>query len=134
MIEKIIKSETRQFKVVFPNTLNDHDTLFGGTIMQWMDEIAYIAATRFVRKKMVTVFVDKVHFILPIKIGNIIEIIASVQKIKNVKIEIFVEIFIEDKYSARREKAVDALFTFAAIDENNNPIFIGITKCESSYD
>ncbi len=51
MNDSIKKSETRQFKVIFPSTLNDHDTLFGGTAMQWMDEVAYITATRFTRKK-----------------------------------------------------------------------------------
>nr|HMQ43287.1 acyl-CoA thioesterase [Mariniflexile sp.] len=46
---RIEKSETRQFKMVFPNTLNDHETIFGGTAMKWMDEVAYITATRFAR-------------------------------------------------------------------------------------
>ena len=41
MEEQIRKSETSQFKAIFPNTLNANNTLFGGQAMQWMDEVAY---------------------------------------------------------------------------------------------
>ena len=58
--EKINQSETRIFKVVFPNTTNHYDTLFGGTAMQLMDEVAFITATRFCRRKVVTVSSSKV--------------------------------------------------------------------------
>jgi len=128
-----MKSETRQFKVIFPNTLNDHDTLFGGTAMQWMDEVAYITAIRFSKKKVVTVSAEKVQFLLPMKSGTIAEIIGKIIKVKNVKIEIQVKIYIEDMYSENRQKAVDALFTFAAIDNENKPIPICI-KEHSSQD
>ncbi len=49
-------------KCVFPNTTNHYDTLFGGTALQWIDEVAFIIATRFSRQKMVTVSSDKVDF------------------------------------------------------------------------
>lgn len=65
MDDRIMKSETKQFKVIFPHTLNDHDTLFGGIAMQWMNEVAYIVAFRFSRKKVVTVSAEKVHLLLP---------------------------------------------------------------------
>lgn len=55
-------SETRIFKAVFPNTTNHYDTLFGGTAMQLMDEVAFIAATRFSRQRMVTVSSDRIDF------------------------------------------------------------------------
>lgn len=126
MDDMITKSETRQFKIIFPNTLNDHDTLFGGTAMHWMDEVAYITAIRFAKKKMVTVSAEKVQFLLPIKTGTIVEIIGRVIKVRNVKIEIQVEIYIEDIYSKNRQKAITALFTFAAIDNENKPIPLNI--------
>jgi acyl-CoA hydrolase len=47
--EKINDSITRVFKAVFPNTTNHYDTLFGGTAMQYMDEVAFITATRYSR-------------------------------------------------------------------------------------
>ena len=115
--ERIEKSETRQFKVVFPNTLNDHETLFGGVAMKWMDEVAYITATRFARLKMVTISTDKIKFKHAIKPGTIAEIIGKVVGISNFKLDIEVEIWVENMQSYDRLKAVDAVFTFAAINE-----------------
>ena len=51
--EKIKAAESRVFKAVFPNDTNHYDTMFGGKVMSMMDEIAFIAATRFCRKKVV---------------------------------------------------------------------------------
>ncbi|HEX6431922.1 MAG TPA: hotdog domain-containing protein, partial [Niastella sp.] len=76
--QKIQQSETRIFKAVFPNTTNHYDTLFGGTAMALMDEVAFIAATRFARKRMVTVSSDKIDFTRPIPAGTIIELIGKV--------------------------------------------------------
>ena len=128
MQERIRKAETRQFKAIFPGTLNEHDTLFGGTAMQWMDEVAYITAIRFTKTKMVTVSADNINFLLPVKAGSIVEIIGKVHRIKSVKIEIKVEIYIEEMYSDIRQKAVEALFTFAAINEFNNPTRINVEE------
>lgn len=122
MDKRINNSETRQFKVIFPNTLNDHDTLFGGTAMQWMDEVAYITAIRFTKIKMVTVSVKNISFILPIKSGTIAEIIGKVVKVGNVKIEIAVEIYSEEMFNDKREKAIEAVFTFAAVNNSDKPI------------
>lgn len=125
MQERIKNSKTSQFKVIFPNSLNDHNTLFGGLAMQWMDEVAYITATRYSRKKMVTVSSEKVQFLLPAKPGMIAEVTGKVFKLRNIKLEIQVEIYIEDMYSDQRQKAVEGFFTFVAINNENNPI--GIT-------
>ena len=58
--EQIKQAETRIFKAVFPNTTNHYDTLFGGTAIQLMNEVAYIAATRFSRQRMITVNSDRI--------------------------------------------------------------------------
>ncbi len=125
MIDRITNSETKQDKIVFPGDLNNNSTLFGGIAMQWMDEVAYITAIRFAKKKMVTVSVEKIQFLFPIKAGEIVEIIGKVVKTGYVKLEILVEIFIEDIISNQRQKAISALFTFAAVDHLNKPIAMG---------
>jgi acyl-CoA hydrolase len=126
--EKIKNSETRQFRMIFHNTVNDNDMLFGGTAMQWMDEVAYITATRFTRMNMVTVCCGKMEFLKPIKYGSFAEIIGKVIKAGKAKIEIEVEIFTEDMNSDTRSKAVEASFTFAAIDKDHNPIRIEMVE------
>ena len=69
--DKIQNSITRVFKAVFPNTTNHYDTLFGGTAMQYMDEVAFITATRFSRQKMVTVSSAQIDFTKPLPHGTI---------------------------------------------------------------
>jgi acyl-CoA hydrolase len=119
--ERIQKAETRIFKAVFPNTTNHYDTLFGGTAMQLMDEVAFITATRFTHKICVTVSSDRIDFKQPIPAGTIIELVGRVSKIGNTSLDIKVEIFIEEMYSTKRTKAIVGNFTFVALDENKKP-------------
>jgi acyl-CoA hydrolase len=122
--EKITHAETRIFKTVFPSTTNHYDTLFGGTAMLMMDEVAFITATRFTRKRCVTVSSDKIDFKKPIPAGTIVELVGKISRIGNTSIDVNVEIYIEQMYSDHREKAITGSFTFVALDENKKPIRI----------
>lgn len=122
--ERIQESESRIFKAVFPNTTNHYDTLFGGTALSLMDEVAFITATRFSRKKMVTVSSSKVDFRKPIPHGTIIELIGRVIEVGNTSMKVSVEIFIEEMYTPSREKAIKGEFAFVAIDENRKPVSV----------
>jgi acyl-CoA hydrolase len=120
--ERIDLSSTSIFKAVFPNTTNHYDTLFGGTAMQLMDEVAFITATRFSRKRVVTVSSNKIDFKHPIPAGTIIELIGKVAHVGNTSMRVLVEIYVEEMYSQFREKAVVGEFTFVAIDEQKRSI------------
>lgn len=122
MEDRIRKSETRQSRVILPSLLNDHGILFGGIALQWLDEVAYITATRFIRKRLVTVSVEKVNFILPVYSGMLIEIVGNITKVKSVKLEVKVELFVEEMYTEKKQKALEAIFTFAAVDLDHKPI------------
>ncbi len=122
--ERIERSSTKIFKAVFPNTTNHYDTLFGGTAMHLMDEVAFITATRFSRLRMVTVSSDKIDFKKPIPSGTIIELIGQVMKVGNTSLQVRVDIYTEQMYSNERELSVSGGFTFVAIDENKNPVRI----------
>ncbi len=122
--EKIKQSETRIFKAVFPNTTNHYDTLFGGTAMQLMDEVAFISATRFSRQRMVTVSSDRIDFKKPIPAGTIIELVGRVSYLGNTSLKVKVDIYVEQMYQEQREKAVSGEFTFVAVDEEKRPVSI----------
>lgn len=118
---RINQSETRVFKAVFPNTTNHYDTLFGGTAMHLMDEVAFIAATRFSRQVMVTISSDKIDFKKSIPAGTIIELVARVCYVGNTSLKVAVEIYVEQMYTEGRELAVQGSFTFVAIDHDKKP-------------
>ena len=119
--ERITNSVTRIFKAVFPNTTNHYDTLFGGTAMHLMDEVAFITATRFSKMRMVTVSSDRIDFKKPIPHGTIIELVGQVTKIGTTSLTVRVDIYIEQMYEDRREIAVSGNFTLVAIDEEKQP-------------
>ena len=120
--ERIKQAETRIFKAVFPNTTNHYDTLYGGTAMALMDEVAFICATRFCRKRVVTVSSDRIDFTVPIPSGTIIELIARIVYIGNTSIKVEVQIVVEEMYNGHREDAIKGQFTFVAIDTDKRPI------------
>src|SRR6218665_1442976 len=119
--ERAQLSETRIFKAVFPNTTNHYDTLFGGTAMHLMDEVAFITATRFSRLRMVTVSSDRIDFKKPIPHGTIIELVGQVVKVGNTSLTVKVDIYVEQMYDDNREIAVSGSFTLVAIDEEKQP-------------
>src|ERR1044072_3128175 len=96
--DKIDAAKTHIFKAVFPNTTNHYDTLFGGTAMHLMDEVAFIAATRFSRQRMVTVSSDRIDFKKPIPAGTIVELVGRVTYIGTTGLKVKVEIYIEQMY------------------------------------
>jgi len=122
--ERIAASETRLCKAVLPNTTNHYNTLFGGTAMMLMDEVAFICATRFARKRMVTASSDRIDFKRPIPAGTIIELIARVSYVGNTSLKVRVDILVEGMYSFECEKAISGELTFVAVDEHKQPVSI----------
>ncbi|WP_430817277.1 acyl-CoA thioesterase [Carboxylicivirga sp. RSCT41] len=114
-------SETRICKAVFPETLNANNSLFGGKAMQWMDEAAYISATRFTRQKMFTASTGKIKFLKPITPDSIIEVIARVIKAGPVRLKVSVQVFSENMYSHDRELAVESEFDMVSLNDKNQP-------------
>ncbi|MGB0861448.1 MAG: acyl-CoA thioesterase [Saprospiraceae bacterium] len=122
--ERIEASKTSIFKAVFPNTTNHYDTMFGGTALHLMDEVAFITATRFSRKRMVTVSTSQIDFNHPIPHGTIVELIGEIVKIGNTSLRVSVHIFIEEMYSEKRIMAIEGEFVFVALDEDKQPVSV----------
>ena len=118
---EIQKSITKVFKVVFPNTTNHHNTMFGGKVMEMMDEVAFMTATRFARKSFVTVSCDRIDFKKPIPADTLIELIGQVKYVGNTSVKVHVEIFVEEMYADKREKSVSGDFTLVAVNNEKKP-------------
>lgn len=126
--ERIAAARTRTFKAVFPGETNHYDTLFGGVALQWMDEVAFIAATRFTREKIVTVSSDRVNFKTPIPTGSLVELDAQISKVGMTSIEVKVNVYKEDMYTDTRELALSGSFVMVAIGEDRRPVKLGRLK------
>tara|TARA_B110000211_G_C13997673_1_gene516967 strand:- start:331 stop:717 length:387 start_codon:yes stop_codon:yes gene_type:complete len=119
--ERVEKSTTHYFKAVFPELTNHHNTMHGGEVMRIMDEIAFITATRFCRKDIVTVSCEKVDFTQSLPAGTMVEVIGKVIEVGNTSLKVEVELFVEQMLSDERSKAVRGVFTLVVIDEDKKP-------------
>jgi len=117
-----MKTRTSQSRAIFPTHLNDNNALFGGLAMEWMDEVAYITASRFTRKRMVTVTVEKLVFLKPVKLGDFVEITGNVVKSGNVKLKVEVNITRENFDTGEMQTAITGIFVMAGVDEKGNPV------------
>lgn len=122
--ERISNSKTIIVRAVFPGTTNHYDTLFGGNAMKWMDEVAFITATRFGRKKFVTVSSDRIDFNTPIPGGHFVELVGLVKKVGTKSLDVEVSLYLEEMYQDGKKLAVKGNFTLVAIDDNRKSIKI----------
>jgi len=114
-------SETRVAKVVLPGTTNNLGTLFGGTLLAWMDEIAFITATRFARSRFVTVSLERTDFKHPIMSATIVELVGRVNRVGRTSVGVSIDVFVEQMDTPERLKAVTGQFTLVAIDDQRRP-------------
>ncbi len=116
-----IPRETRMIHLVFPGDTNHYHTLFGGTTMGWMDQAAYIAATRWCHRKVVTVHATEFNFKHSVPEGSIVEVVARVVKTGTTSMTIATELWVEAMDAVDRFMACDACFIFVALDDEGNP-------------
>ena len=122
IIEQRIKdSVTSVTKTVFPGRTNHHNTLFGGDALAWMDEVAFIAATRFCRKPLVTISSDRVDFKEAIPAGSFAELVAKVIHVGNTSLKVEVVIYLETMHKDDKHQAISGSFTFVAVDAEHKP-------------
>ena len=115
-------SRTVTTDLVLPSETNHLSHLFGGALLAKMDRAAYITARRHSRRIAVTASVNHVAFNTAIPLGSVVTIEASVSRAFKTSMEIFIDVFIEDRISGERTKANEAIYTFVAVNDTMNPV------------
>lgn len=108
-------------EIVFPNHTNHMGTLFGGQALAWMDKAAFLAASRYARRAVVTARSDQVDFKLPIRQGQMVETIARVVSVGRSSIKVEVELIAEDLLSGIRELCTRGHFVMIALGDDGKP-------------
>jgi acyl-CoA hydrolase len=106
---------------VFPNDVNNHNTLFGGRLMSDLDQVASISAARHSRRECVTASTDSVDFLHPVQTTDSVCFESYVTWTGTSSMEIFVKIIAEDLNSGKCKISATALLTFVALDEHKHP-------------
>ncbi len=110
-----------QENIVLPGDTNAHDTMFGGLLMNHIDETAAISARRHCRGSVVTASNDGVHFHRPIQRDDIVILESYVCSVGRTSMEIFVKIMTESSHDDQRHVAAISFLTFVALDEHGKP-------------
>lgn len=115
--------ESRCVKIsrVFPSDFNDHDTLFGGKLMAYIDDIASISASRHARTEVVTASTDSVDFLTPIGKSDSVCLSSYVTWTGRSSMEVFVKVVAENLKTGERRIAATAFLTFVALDDEGKP-------------
>ncbi|WP_421616759.1 acyl-CoA thioesterase [Brevibacillus sp. TJ4] len=115
------ESRTVQASLVQPSDTNYLGTIFGGTMMAYIDEVAAITAMRHSRRPVVTASIDSIDFLAPVKMGHSICLEAYVSSTGKTSMEIFVKVISENLGTGERVLTATSFLTFVALDEEGNP-------------
>ncbi|SHI69153.1 acyl-CoA thioesterase [Algibacter luteus] len=116
------QSKTTLTDLVLPSETNPLNNLFGGELLARMDRAASIAARRHSRRIVVTASVNHVAFNRAVPLGSVVTVEAKVSRAFNTSMEIFIDVWIEDRESGEKTKANEAIYTFVAVDETGRPV------------
>ncbi len=114
-------SESRLVEIVYPENTNSQGTLFGGHALSLMDRLAFIVASRHTRKPIVTVSSEKVEFRLPVKEGDLIDLIGRVTRVGRTSIRVEIDMFREELLTGARDLCTTGVFVMVAVDHDGNP-------------
>ena len=116
------QSKSIMTDLVLPSETNPLNNLFGGELLARMDRAASIAARRHSRRIVVTASVNHVAFNHSIPLGSVVTVEAKVSRAFKTSMEVYLDVWIEDRESGMRTKANEAIYTFVAVDESGRPV------------
>ncbi|MEK7390369.1 MAG: acyl-CoA thioesterase [Elusimicrobiota bacterium] len=107
--------------LMFPPDANMHGTVFGGKVLQMVDKAASVCAMRHAGKPCVTVAIERVEFLVPIRVGTFLIAAARINYTGRTSMEIGVEVYAEDMPGGRRVHTNSCLVTMVAVDAHGRP-------------
>ncbi|MFH1526730.1 MAG: acyl-CoA thioesterase [Bacteroidota bacterium] len=109
-------------ELVLPHHTNQLGNLLGGQLMHWIDICAALTSAKHAGRVCVTASVDKIDFHHPIKLGDVVTLVASVNRVFNTSMEAGVKVFTENFIKGTRIHSNSAYLTFVSVDENGKPV------------
>ena len=112
----VCDSQSEMAEIVLPNDTNPLGALLGGRLMHWIDLAGAMAAHRHSRNYVVTASVDHIDFLVPVRVGDLVILRSSVNRVFNTSMEVGVKVFVENYISDTAQHVGSAYLTFVAID------------------
>ena len=109
-------SQSEMSEIVLPNDTNPLNALLGGRLMHWIDLAGAMAAHRHSRNYVVTASVDHIDFLVPVRVGDLVILRSSVNRVFHTSMEVGVKVYVENYIADTAEHVASAYVTFVAID------------------
>lgn len=113
-------SKSEMTEIVLPNDANPLNALLGGRLMHWIDMAAAMAAHRHSRQFVVTASIDHLDFLVPVRVGDIVILRSSVNRVFNTSMEVGVKVWVENYHKDTSRHVSSAYLTFVAVDAAGN--------------
>jgi acyl-CoA thioesterase YciA len=107
--------------IAMPGDTNASGDIFGGWVLSQMDQAGGIAASEKAKGRVVTIAIDAMTFIRPVKVGDVLSVYTAVDRVGRSSIKIHIEAWAQRFRTHHREKVTDATFTFVAIGDDGRP-------------
>lgn len=114
-------SKTVLSDLMSPPDANLHGTVFGGKVLAMVDKAAAVAAMRHAGRLCVTVAMDRVEFLVPIEVGDVVIVEAAVNGVGRSSMEVGVDVYAEHPGLGERRHTNSCLVTMVAVDEKRRP-------------
>lgn len=118
----VAKSQVEMIEIVFPNDANPHGNIFGGRVMQLIDIIGSVSAMRHCRNSVVTASMDKLDFLSPAYVGEVLILRASVNYVARTSMEVGVKVTAENPLTGEQRHTGSAYLTYVSINDKGNPV------------
>jgi len=129
----VAASQSERSEIIFPGDSNPLGNLFGGRLMQFIDLVAAMSATRHARGIPVTVSMDHIDFVAPVKVGDILILKASVNRAFNTSMEVGVKAMVEDVHAQTHRHVASAYLTFVALEKDGGRIHVPAIVPETDH-
>ena len=122
LVRPVSESQSERSEIIFPGDANALGNLFGGRLMQFIDLVGAMAASRHARSTTVTASMDHLDFVAPVKVGDLLILKSSVNRAFRTSMEVGVKAMVEDVRAQRLRHVSSAYLTFVAVDTTGQRI------------
>jgi acyl-CoA hydrolase len=119
---KVSESEITMTELVLPHHTNQLGNMLGGQLMHWIDICAALSAAKQNGRICVTASVDKIDFLHPVKLGDAVTLLSSVNRVFNTSLEVGVKVFAQSFKEGTVKHTNSAYLTFVCLDEEGKPV------------
>ena len=119
--KRVKDSYTEQIHIIKMSSLNGANRLFGGQLMQWIDEVAAVTARRHSGRNVTTALIDQLQFRQPAYANNTVVLSGKLVHVGNSSMEIHVTTYVE-RLDGEKIRINDANVVMVAMDENESPV------------